>query len=106
MASRVVSEARRGSAGRTCLWCRNCACLDRRDRFGRAETFVLPFLASASRSDRSAEGQRPDVYQHAAGIGAATVSRIHLQRRQERRLRDLHLAELAHALLAFLLLLQ
>src|ERR1043165_683498 len=33
-------------------------------------------------------------------------SRIHLQRRQERRLRNLHFTELAHPLLAFFLLLQ
>src|SRR6266542_2830461 len=36
----------------------------------------------------------------------AQRSDVHLQRRDERLLRNLHLAELAHALLAFLLLLQ
>jgi hypothetical protein len=34
------------------------------------------------------------------------ASTIHLQRRNERLLRDIHLAELPHLLLAFLLLLQ
>ena len=38
--------------------------------------------------------------------GVEGAHAIHLQRRQEGRLRDLHLAELAHALLALLLLLQ
>ena len=37
---------------------------------------------------------------------APAPSRVHLQRCDERLLRDLHPAELAHALLAFLLLLQ
>jgi hypothetical protein len=35
-----------------------------------------------------------------------TRSTIHLQRRDERFLRDIHLAELAHLFLAFLLLRQ
>src|SRR5467141_824610 len=40
------------------------------------------------------------------GIAPRPPSHIHLQRRDERLLRDVHLAELAHALLAFLLLLE
>src|SRR5271165_2444699 len=52
---------------------------------------------------RSAENRR-----QTAGIVRVRegVLSIHLQRRQKRRLRNLHLAELAHALLPLLLLLQ
>src|SRR6266849_8950536 len=42
----------------------------------------------------------------ATSAGMTSQSHIHFQRRNERLLRNVHLAELAHALLAFLLLLQ
>ena len=43
---------------------------------------------------------------HEVELDLHAWSAIHLQRRNKRLLRDIHLAELAHLLLAFLLLLQ
>src|SRR5207253_721907 len=52
---------------------------------------------------RNERGRRIAADRRRSRIG---LSYVHLQRRDERLLRDVDLAELAHALLAFLLLLQ